>query len=53
MGEALENAGRLDEALTSYSKAVEKATDLGDERLSIFTANRDRVKEQLEKAGSE
>ena len=53
LGEALENAGRLDEALTSYSKAVEKATDLGDERLSIFTANRDRVKEQLEKAETE
>jgi tetratricopeptide (TPR) repeat protein len=49
LGEALENAGRLDEALTSYSKAVEQATDLGDERLSIFTANRDRVKGQLEK----
>ena len=50
LGEALENAGRLDEALTSYSEAVEKATELGDERLPIFTANRDRLKEQLEQA---
>ena len=31
-------------------KAVENATELGDENLPIFTANRDRVKEQLEKA---
>ena len=53
LGEALENAGRMDEALVSYSKAVEKATDLGDERLPIFTTNRDRVKEQLEQAKTE
>ena len=53
LGEALENADRMDEALVSYSKAVKKATDLGDERLPIFTTNRDRVKEQLEQAKTE
>lgn len=43
LGEALENAGRLDEALAAYSKAVENATRAGDQRLGIFTANRDRA----------
>jgi tetratricopeptide (TPR) repeat protein len=50
LGEAFENAGRLDEALENYSKAVANATEIGDDRLDIFAANRDRVKEQLEEA---
>jgi len=45
LGEALENAGRLDEAFVSYSEAVENAAKNGDDRLDIFTANRDRAKD--------
>ena len=37
----------LDEALASYAQAVENAEKIGDERLGIFTTNRDRVKEEL------
>jgi tetratricopeptide (TPR) repeat protein len=48
LGEALENAGRFDEALTSYSKAVENGTARGDANLGIFTANRDRVRQLVE-----
>lgn len=48
LGEALENAGRPDEALASYSRAVENAAAVGDERLEIFTANRDRAKRVVE-----
>lgn len=48
LGEALENAGRLDEALADYSRAVENAPKIGDDRLPIFTENRDRVKGLLE-----
>ncbi len=51
LGEALENAGRLDEALANYSRAVENAPKIGDDRLAIFTENRDRVKELLEQQG--
>jgi predicted alpha/beta superfamily hydrolase len=47
LGEALEGAGKLPEAFSSYSRAVENATTLGDPRLDIFITNRDRVKEQL------
>jgi hypothetical protein len=53
LGDGLVAADRLEQALTSYSKAVENATKAGDERLPIFTANRDRVKEQLENAEPE
>jgi predicted alpha/beta superfamily hydrolase len=53
LGEALENAGRLEEALANYSKAVESAEKTGDERLEIFSANRDRVKKQLAEAATE
>ena len=53
LGDGLVAADRLEEALASYSKAVENATKAGDERLPIFTANRDRVKEQLENAEPE
>lgn len=44
LGEALETAGRPDEAVTAYSKAVARASEIGDERLEIFTANRDRAR---------
>jgi tetratricopeptide (TPR) repeat protein len=50
LGEALENAGRLDEALVNYSRAVENAPMIGDDRVEIFAANRDRVKGLLEQA---
>ncbi len=49
LGEALENAGRLEEALSSFSKAVENGTANGDANLGIFTANRDRVQQLVEK----
>jgi predicted alpha/beta superfamily hydrolase len=48
LGEALENAGQLEEAMSNYARAVENAKKIGDERLEIFTTNRDRVKEQLD-----
>jgi predicted alpha/beta superfamily hydrolase len=47
LGEALEQAGRLPEAFTSYSRAVDNATAAGDPRLEIFVTNRDRVRDQL------
>jgi predicted alpha/beta superfamily hydrolase len=47
LGEALERAGRLAEAFSAYSRAVERAAAADDPRLEIFVANRDRVKEQL------
>jgi predicted alpha/beta superfamily hydrolase len=50
LGEALENAGRLKEALANYSRAVETAAKTGDDRLGIFTTNRDRVTAEFEKA---
>jgi tetratricopeptide (TPR) repeat protein len=53
LGEALENAGRLEEAFASYSKAVENAVENGDDRLEIFTANRDRARELVEQSKSE
>ena len=53
LGEALEDAGRLEEAHANYSQAVENAVKIKDDRLDIFTANRDRVKEQLEQTTTE
>jgi predicted alpha/beta superfamily hydrolase len=53
LGEALEGEERLDEALASYSRSVANAAALGDPRLDLFTANRDRVKQRLEEASSE
>jgi predicted alpha/beta superfamily hydrolase len=53
LGDGLVAASRLEEALASYSKAVENATELGDENLPIFATNRDRVKEQLDQAKTE
>jgi predicted alpha/beta superfamily hydrolase len=52
LGEALEQAGRLEEALDSYSHAVANAAGLKDPRLEIFSANRDRVRAALEQPGS-
>ena len=48
-GEALETSGDLKKAVKSYTKAVENAEANGDARLDIFTANRDRAKQELEK----
>jgi hypothetical protein len=53
LGEALEEAGRLDEALANYSKAVENAAKIDETRLDIFTANRDRARDQLQEAKTE
>lgn len=53
LGEALENSGRLKEAARQYSVAVTKAENNGDERLTVFTANRDRVEKQLATSGSD
>jgi Flp pilus assembly protein TadD len=47
LGEALERAGRLPEAFSSYSRAVDRATATDDPRLEIFEANRDRVRGQI------
>jgi hypothetical protein len=43
LAEALERAGRTEEALANYNKAVETAKKTGDRRFEIFTANRDRA----------
>ncbi len=43
LGEALERAGRMEEALSNYGKAVEKAQKAKDNRLEVFTKNRDRA----------
>ena len=53
LGEALETSGNLKEAVASYSKAAENAAKNGDDRLGIFTTNRDRAKALLEKTKSE
>ena len=50
LGEAFENAGKLDEALANYSRATDNAAANGDDRLDLFAANRDRVKAQIEEA---
>ncbi len=43
LGEALENAGRLEEAHASYATAATKAESNGDDRRELFAGNRDRV----------
>lgn len=43
LGEALEGTGQTKEALANYTRAVENATQLKDNRLEIFTKNRDRA----------
>jgi tetratricopeptide (TPR) repeat protein len=52
LGEALENAGRVEESYANYSKAVAKARKLEDERLPIFIQNRDRAKALLDQQNS-
>ncbi len=47
LGEALERAGRLGEAFSSYSRAVDRASRARDPNLGIFKANRDRAKKGL------
>jgi predicted alpha/beta superfamily hydrolase len=49
LGEALERAGRLEEALANYTKATENAKKNADKRLAVFAANRDRAAEALAK----
>jgi CubicO group peptidase (beta-lactamase class C family) len=41
LGEALEKAGRIEEARTAYNRAVDLAEKQHDERLLTFRANRD------------
>jgi predicted alpha/beta superfamily hydrolase len=53
LGEALEQAGRLEEAAEQYSLAVKNAKNNNDARLSIFEANHDRLKAQLAEAAPE
>jgi len=43
LGEALERAGRLEEARDSYARAVEVAQKTGDPLMGIFARNRDRA----------
>ncbi|MCP4898839.1 MAG: hypothetical protein GY906_17855 [bacterium] len=50
LGEGLERAERLEEALVAYSEATKTAAEVGDDRLHLFATNRDRLKEQLERA---
>ncbi len=52
LGEALERAGQLQEAAASYSRAVENAVSIGDDRLEIFTENRDRAQALLADTGT-
>jgi hypothetical protein len=35
--------GRTEEALANYTRAMDTARKTGDQRLEIFTANRDRA----------
>lgn len=51
--EALESAGRFDEALANYSNAVKTAKRVGDARLDLFKANLDRFKKELEGKSTE
>lgn len=47
LGEALERSGRLNHALANYSKAVDHAKRTGDDRLEVFTRNRDRAMQRI------
>jgi len=47
LGEALEQAKRLQEALASYTRAADLALKVGDPLLETFKKNRDRVAEAL------
>ncbi len=44
--EALEKAGKMDEALANYTKAVATADRVGDPRLELFRVNLDRFKKE-------
>ncbi len=46
LAEALEKAGRMDEALANYSTAVETAKRVEDPRFELFKANLDRFKKE-------
>ncbi|MFO7652751.1 MAG: alpha/beta hydrolase-fold protein [Candidatus Krumholzibacteriia bacterium] len=47
LGEALERAGRLEEALREYEAAAEIAGRRGDARADLYEANRDRLRERI------
>ena len=53
LAEALENAGKLDEALLNYTAAVNTAKRVGDQRLEIFKANLDRFKKERKSESAE
>jgi tetratricopeptide (TPR) repeat protein len=48
--EALESAGRLEEAVANYRTAVRLAERPLDPRLAVFKANRDRAEQRLREA---
>jgi pimeloyl-ACP methyl ester carboxylesterase len=48
LGDAYSAAGRLDEAMESYGRAVELGEEQGHPSLSVFQANFERVSQQLE-----
>lgn len=50
LAEALEKAGKSDEALANYTTAVKTAGRVDDQRLEIFKANLDRFKQEREKS---
>ena len=51
--EALEKAGKADEALANYTTAVKTAKRVSDVRLEIFKANLDRFEKELNKSSVE
>ncbi len=48
LGEAYEAAGKMKQAFEAYSTAVTNAEKSGDDRIGIFTTNRDRAKTAIE-----
>jgi pimeloyl-ACP methyl ester carboxylesterase len=48
LGDAYSAAGRLDEAMDSYGRAIELGEEQGHPSLSVFQANFERVSQQLE-----
>ena len=53
LGEALEKAGQLDDALANYITAVKTAGRVGDQRLEIFKSTLDRLGKELESSSAE
>ena len=51
LGEALEKAGRLEEARSSFKRAYELGTEQSDEQTPTFKRNLDRVSKMLEQKG--